>query len=139
MNIMKKALSMLAILSAVLVSCTKETNENGGNPESTYLNVYYDDIVFPSKGGEDYFDIESNTDWTISNTSDWLKIKPTKGNGNASITLTASASDVYDDRNTVITVRAGDKTKTFTVTQKYAEALLVTKHYCPLKMDKVKN
>ena len=125
---MKKALSMLAILSAVLVSCTKETNENGGNPDSTYLNVYYDDIVFPSKGGEDYFDIESNTDWTISNTSDWLKIKPTKGNGNASITLTASASDVYDDRNTVITVRAGDKTKTFTVTQKYAEALLVTKN-----------
>lgn len=128
MNIMKKALSMLALMSAVLVSCTKETNENRGNPESTYLNVYYDDIVFPSKGGEDYFDIESNTDWTISNTSDWLKIKPTKGNGNASITLTASASDVYDDRNTVITVRAGDKTKTFTVTQKYAEALLVTKN-----------
>ena len=125
---MKKTLSMLAILSAVLVSCTKETNENGGNPESTYLNVYNVDIVFPSNGGEDYFDIESNTDWTISNTSDWLKIKPTKGNGNASITLTASASDIYDDRNTVITVRAGDKTKTFTVTQKYAEALLVTKN-----------
>ena len=125
---MKKTLSMLAILSAVLVSCTKETNENGGDHESTYLNIYYDDIVFPSKGGEAYFDIESNTDWTISNTSDWLKIKPTKGNGNASITLTASASDVYDDRNTVITVRAGDKTKTFTITQKYVEALLVTKN-----------
>lgn len=125
---MKKILSMLAIMSAVLVSCTKETNENGGDHESTYLNIYYDDIVFPSKGGEAYFDIESNTDWTISNTSDWLKIKPTKGNGNASITLTASASDVYDDRNTVITVRAGDKTKTFTITQKYVEALLVTKN-----------
>lgn len=119
---------MLAIMSVVLVSCTKETNENGGDHERTYLNIYYDDIVFPSKGGEAYFDIESNTDWTISNTSDWLKIKPTKGNGNASITLTASASDVYDDRNTVITVRAGDKTKTFTITQKYVEALLVTKN-----------
>ena len=126
---------MLAIISAVLVSCTKETNENGGDHESTYLNVYYNDIVFPSNGGEDYFDIESNTDWTISNTSDWLKIKPTKGNGNASITLTASASDVYDDRNTVITVRAGDKTKTFTITQKYVEALLVTKNKFDIPQD----
>lgn len=126
---MKKTLSMLAIMSAVLVSCTKsEINQGGDNPEETYLNVYYDDIVFPSKGGEDYFDIESNTDWTISNASDWLTIEPTEGNGNASVTLTAAASDVYDDRNTVITVKAGDKTETFTVTQKYAEALLVTKN-----------
>ena len=111
-------------MSAILVSCTKpEIHEEKG-----YLNVYYEDIVFPSKGGEEYFDIESNTNWTISNSSDWLTIEPTKGNGNASITLTATASDVYDDRNTVITVKAEDKTETFTVTQKYAEALLVTKN-----------
>ena len=116
-------------MSAVLVSCVKsEINQDGGSPESSYLNVYYDDIVFPSKGGEDYFDIESNTDWTISNTSDWLTIEPMEGNGNVSITLTASASNIYDDRNTVITVKAGKITETFTVTQKYAEALLVTKN-----------
>lgn len=121
---MKKTLSMLALMSAILVSCTKpEINEEKG-----YLNVYYEDIVFPSKGGEEYFDIESNTNWTISNSSDWLTIEPTEGNGNASITLTATASDVYEDRNTVITVKAEDKTETFTVTQKYAEALLVTKN-----------
>lgn len=126
---MKKTLSMLAIMSAILVSCAKsEINQEGNNPEESYLNVYYDNIVFPSNGGEDYFDIESNTDWIISNTSDWLTIEPTEGNGNSSITLTASASDVYEDRNTVITVKAGDKTETFTVTQKYAEALLVTKN-----------
>lgn len=116
-------------MSAVLVSCTKsEISQDGGNPESTFLNVYYDDIVFPSKGGEDYFEIESNTDWAISDDADWLTIEPMEGNGNSSITLTATASDVYDDRNTVITVKAGDKTETFTVTQKYAEALLVTKN-----------
>ena len=115
---------MLALMSAILVSCTKpEIHEEKG-----YLNVYYEDIVFPSKGGEEYFDIESNTNWTISNSSDWLTIEPTEGNGNASITLTATASDVYDDRNTVITVKTKDKTETFTVTQKYAEALLVTKN-----------
>ena len=120
---------MLAIMSAVLVSCAKsEINQEGNNPEESYLNVYYGDIVFPSKGGEDYIEIESNTDWAISDNADWLTIEPTEGNGNSSITLTATASDVYDDRNTVITVKAGDKTETFTVTQKYAEALLVTKN-----------
>ena len=116
-------------MSAVLVSCAKsEINQEGNNPEERYLNVYYGDIVFPSKGGEDYFEIESNTDWSISDNADWLTIEPIEGNGNCSITLTATASDVYDDRNTVITVKAGDKTETFTVTQKYAEALLVTKN-----------
>ena len=123
-NDMKKTLSMLAIMSAVLVSCAKSEI----NGENGYLNIHYDDIVFPSKGGKDYFDIESNTNWTISNSSDWLTIEPTEGNGNASVTLTATASDVYDDRNTVITVKAGDNTETFTVTQKYAEALLITKN-----------
>lgn len=127
---MKKILTLLAIALVGLTSCTPEEEEIvPPEPEQeAYLNVYYDDIVFPSDGGEDYFDIESNTDWIISNTSDWLTIEPTEGNGNSSITLTASASDVYDDRNTVITVKAGDKTETFTVTQKYAEALLVTKN-----------
>lgn len=127
---MKKILTLLAIALVGLTSCTPEEEEIvPPEPEQeAYLNVYYDNIVFPSNGGEDYFDIESNTDWIISNTSDWLTIEPTEGNGNSSITLTASASDVYDDRNTVITVKAGDKTETFTVTQKYAEALLVTKN-----------
>ncbi len=127
---MKKILTLLAIALAALTSCKPEEEEIvPPEPEQeAYLNVYYDNIVFPSNGGEDYFDIESNTDWIISNTSDWLTIEPTEGNGNSSITLTASASDVYDDRNTVITVKAGDKTETFTVTQKYAEALLVTKN-----------
>lgn len=127
---MKKILTLLAIALVGLTSCAPEEEEIvPPEPEQeAYLNVYYDNIVFPSNGGEDYFDIESNTDWIISNTSDWLTIEPTEGNGNSSITLTASASDVYDDRNTVITVKAGDKTETFTVTQKYAEALLVTKN-----------
>ena len=126
---MKKTLSILAIMSTVLVSCVKsEISQDGENPESTFLNVYYDDIVFPSKGGQEYFGIESNIGWTISNSSDWLTIEPTEGTGYASVTLTASASDVYEDRNTVITVKAGDKTETFTVTQKYVDALLVTKN-----------
>ena len=113
---MKKILTLLAIALVGLTSCTPEEEEIvPPEPEQeAYLNVYYDNIVFPSNGGEDYFDIESNTDWIISNTSDWLTIEPTEGNGNSSITLTASASDVYDDRNTVITVKAGDKTETFT-------------------------
>ena len=123
---MKKILTLLAIALAALTSCKPEEEEI--SPSEVYLNVYYDDIVFPSDGGQDSFEIETNTDWTISSDADWLTIEPTEGKGYCSITLTASASDLYDDRNTVITVKAGDKTETFTVTQKYAEALLVTKN-----------
>lgn len=123
---MKKILTLLAIALAALTSCKPEEEEI--SPSEVYLNVYYDDIVFPSDGGEDSFEIESNGEWVITNDADWLTVEPSEGNGNGLITLTASASDVYDDRNTVITVRAGGKTETFTVTQKYAEALLVTKN-----------
>lgn len=124
---MKKILTLLAIALASLTSCKPDEQEIIA-PE-VYLDVYHDDIVFPSDGGEDTFEIDSNTDWTITNDADWLTIEPMKGNGYYyNVTLTASASDLYDDRNTVITVKAGDKTEAFTVTQKYAEALLVTKN-----------
>lgn len=123
---MKKILTLLAIALVTLTSCRPDGGEI--SPSEVYLNVYYDDIVFPSDGGEDSFEIESNGDWVITNDADWLTIEPTREKGSCSITLTASANDLYDDRNTVITVKAGDKTETFTVTQKYAEALLVTKN-----------
>ena len=123
---MKKILTLLAIALVTLTSCKPDEEEI--SPSEVYLNVYYDDIVFPSDGGEDSFEIESNGDWVITNDADWLTIDPSEGKGSCSIALTASASDLYDDRNTVITVKAGDKTETFTVTQKYAEALLVTKN-----------
>lgn len=125
---MKKILTLLAIALVGLTSCTPEEEEILPPEPETYLNVYYDDIVFPSDGGEDSFEIDSNTDWVITSDADWLTIEPAEGNGYDYVTLTASASDLYDDRNTVITVKAGDKTETFTVTQKYAEALLVTKN-----------
>ena len=123
---MKKVLTLLAIALAALTSCKPDEEEI--SPSEVYLNVYYDDIVFPSDGGEDSFEIESNGDWVISNDADWLTIEPSEGKGSCSIALTASASDLYDDRNTVITVYAGENVETFTVTQKYAEALLVTKN-----------
>ena len=123
---MKKILTLLAIALAALTSCKPDEEEI--SPSEVYLNVYYDDIVFPSDGGEDSFEIESNGDWVISNDADWLTIEPSEGKGSCSIALTASASDLYDDRNTVITVYAGENVETFTVTQKYAEALLVTKN-----------
>ncbi len=125
---MKKILTLLVIALAVLTSCKPDEEEIIPPEPEVYLYVYYDEIVFPSDGGQDSFVIETNTDWAISSDADWLTIEPSEGNGYCDVTLTASASDLYDDRNTVITVKAGDKTETFTITQKYAEALLVTKN-----------
>lgn len=121
---MKKILTLLTIVIVGLTSCKKEEFMQ----EDSTLEIIGTEIVFDSKGGNVSFEVKSNSNWTVSCDADWLTISPTEGMGNAEVNLSASASDVYDDRNTVITVKAGDKTETFTVTQKYAEALLVTKN-----------
>ena len=121
---MKKILTLLTIVIVGLTSCKKEEFMQ----EDSTLEIIGTEIVFDSKGGNVSFEVKSNSNWTVSCDADWLTISPTEGMGNAEVNLSATASDVYDDRNTVITVKAGDKTETFTVTQKYAEALLVTKN-----------
>lgn len=121
---MKKILTLLTIVIVGLTSCKKEEFKQ----EDATLEIIGTEIVFDSKGDNASFEVKSNSNWTVSCDADWLTISPTEGMGNAEVNLSASASDVYDDRNTVITVKAGDKTETFTVTQKYAEALLVTKN-----------
>ena len=121
---MKKILTLLTIVIVGLTSCKKEEFKQ----EDATLEIIGTEIVFDSKGGNASFEVKSNSNWTVSCDADWLTISPAEGMGNAEVNLSATASDVYDDRNTVITVKAGDKTETFTVTQKYAEALLVTKN-----------
>lgn len=65
--------------------------------------------------------VTSNSDWTVSADS-WLTLSATSGSNNGSFTVTATEyKDTNAPRTGKITVKAGDKTETITVTQNPAE------------------
>ena len=87
---MKKTLSMLAIMSAVLVSCTKseinEDNGNNGNPpvEPVYeISISPNDLTFGAEGGKKTLTItakenEWGTNWNMAGETSWEQTKDKK-------------------------------------------------------------
>lgn len=66
------------------------------------------------------FYLTSDRDWTISSDSDWLHVSQDSGSASVSeleVTFTADANNTEVSRTGVISVKAGDDTKTVTVTQ----------------------
>ena len=130
---MKRLFVFLAcLMSLAIFSCSDSKDDNGddpngGNSSDITLELSTTDIVFEAEGGEKEFYITCNGDWTITNTSQWCKTDITSGNGNATISVTVNPSELYDDQNTNITVKAGTNTKILTVTQKKKDAILLTK------------
>lgn len=130
---MKRLFVFLAcLISLAIFSCSDSKDDNGddpngGNSGNVTLELSTTDIVFEAGGGEKEFYITCNGDWTIANASQWCKTDITSGNGNATISVTVNPSELYDDQNTNITVKAGTNTKILTVTQKKKDAILLTK------------
>ncbi len=107
-----------------------EQPENPENPDvSEYVELYVskDNLVIEAQGGEVSFDIECNTKWSIENESGWCKTDVASGEGGGTVKVTAEAYYENADRNAVLTVKAGDKTKTVQVTQKHEDALILSK------------
>ncbi len=107
-----------------------EQPENPENPDvSEYVELYVskDNLVIEAQGGEVSFDIECNTKWSIENESGWCKTDVASGEGDGTVKVTAEAYYENADRNAVLTVKAGDKTKTVQVTQKHEDALILSK------------
>lgn len=130
---MKRLFVFLAcLMSLAIFSCSDSKDDNGddpsgGNSSNVTLELSTTDIVFEAEGGEKEFYITCNGDWTITNTSQWCKTDITSGNGNATISVTVNPSELYDDQNANITVKAGTNAKILTVTQKKKDAILLTK------------
>ncbi len=104
-----------------------EQPENPDVPEYVELYVSEDNLVMEAQGGEASFDIECNTKWSIRNESGWCKTDVASGEGNGTVKVTAGAYHENADRNTVLTVKAGDETRTIQVTQKHENALIPSK------------
>ena len=131
---MKKLIYLFAATLLLSVwSCSEDDNkvddpnDPGNHPDNVELELSTRDLVFEAQGGDLTFDITCNTAWTITNESDWCTLDKTSGNGNATVKVTTGVYEENEDRNTVLTVKAGDVPQTLTVTQKHEDALILSK------------
>ncbi len=132
---MKRLFYLLMMLSCTLWSCSKsdgpiddpDNPDNPDAPTNVMLDISVSDLVFGAEGGEKEFTIYCNSDWTITNESEWCKTTVNQGNGNSKIIVTVGVYSEMEDRNTNLTVKAGNITKVLTVTQKDGDAIILSK------------
>ena len=139
---MKKVLFMLAMLTCIFASCSDGGSDEPVNPtpkpEEVKAEITIDsDIIsnglsFGVAAGEQSVSFSVNTNWTLSIASTtsgatWCKASATSGSkGTVNVKFTVDENTDYEDRSVSVTIKAGTASKTFTITQKGADALLVT-------------
>ncbi len=71
------------------------------------------------------FDITSNVSWTVASNQPWLTLSDQSGSGNSTVTLTCGVNPAITPRTaTVMVAGAGVASKTITITQDGAAAIL---------------
>ena len=139
---MKKVLFLFAMLTCIFASCSDGGSEDPVNPTPKPEEVKYEitidssiisnGVSFDAKAGENSISFTTNANWTLtvaSTTSGatWCKASATSGTkGSATVKFTVEENTGYEDRSVSVTIKAGTASKTFTITQKAVDALLVT-------------
>jgi len=70
-----------------------------------YLSVPSTSIQLSGDGREQELTISANCKWTVSSDVNWLSVNSSSGDGNGSVTITASLNSTGVDRTGTITVR----------------------------------
>jgi len=139
---MKKLGFMLAMMVCIFASCSDGGSEEPvtptPKPEEVKTEITIDSSIisnglsFDVAGSEQSVSFSVNANWTLSVASTtsgatWCKASATSGSkGSATVKFSVDENTGYDDRSVSVTIKAGSVSKTFTITQKGADALLVT-------------
>lgn len=89
-------------------------------------------VNFTSDGGSQSIMFSTNRDWTVTKSSNandisWCTVSPLSGKGgDVKFTISAAASNIYDDRNVTLTLTAGEISKSIIVSQKQKDAIILT-------------
>ena len=89
-------------------------------------------LSFTTDKGEQSISFSTNKSWTLSVASTtsgttWCTASATSGDkGTASVKFDVSENTSYDNRSVSVTIKSGTATKTFTISQKGVDAMLVT-------------
>lgn len=89
-------------------------------------------LSFTNEKGEQSISFSTNESWTLSVASTtsgttWCTASATSGSkGTATVQFDVAENTTYDNRNVSVTIKSGTASKTFTISQKGVDALLVT-------------
>ena len=85
-----------------------------------FINLDKNMLNFEYAGGSQTIEISSNYNWTISDTPSWIIVSTQSGEGNTTVTVTASENELAVEREVALTFRSGTQTATVEVTQEAA-------------------
>lgn len=133
---------LFILLSCLLAGCNETTvidlTKPVPTPEVVEPDITIDSgiinngLSFSSAAGDATVSFSTGGAWTLSIASTtsgntWCRASVTSGaKGKHSVKFTVDDNDGYDDRSVAVTIKSGGSSRTFTVTQKSREALLVT-------------
>jgi len=105
-----------------------ERNYNYGT--ALTMNVSTSTCNFPATSSlSQTINVTSNTNWTIEENLDWLRVDKVVGNGNDSFTITCDPNYSGSVNNGVVTVKAGSIIHTISISQsKVSVSLSANKH-----------
>ena len=95
-------------------------------------SIFSNGLSFSNVGGDQSISFTTNENWTLSVASTtsgttWCTASVTSGTkGSATVKFTVTENTEYENRSVSVTIKSGTASKTFTITQKSADALLVT-------------
>lgn len=126
---------LLAVMMCMnFTACSKSGNEEEPPaPSKQPIEEFTQgNMSFTEKAGEQTFSFTANEAWAInvaatSGQHSWCTVSPARGNaGSQVVKVVVQENDTYDDRSVTITLRSGNEDKTFVVTQKQKNAILLT-------------
>lgn len=100
------AIALTAIVS--VISCGEEDDK---------VNVSRSEIVFGIDGGEESFDVTSNTSWYISSKPSWVRLDRESGKGDKTVTVTVEKNNDITERSATMLIIAGDDEDRITIKQ----------------------
>lgn len=114
------------------ISCSDDGKESPIPNQPAIEEFTQSNMNFTEKVNEQTFTFTTNADWTISvapikGGENWCTASPTQGNaGNQTVKIAVVENSTYDDRSVTVTLKSGTESKSFVVTQKQKDALLLT-------------
>lgn len=147
---MRKLWFMLAMLVCIFAGCSDGGNEgleptpkpDVVTPEITIdSSILTNGLSFDTAGGDKSVSFSTNVNWSLSVASTtggttWCQASVTSGTkGTVTVKFTVTENTSYDDRSVSVTIKAGTVSKTFTITQKGVDALLVTTNKYELSQE----